>query len=229
MCTLYRHLSIHAGTLADYHALKAFHYRGGSPVAVKRVFAFRYAGPDVGGFSAKSLTAGVLVESLPALACSLRSIALPGLFEVGDRSLAAAKLNRDLRTISRVIVHPIFRSAGLAVRLVKHALDHAETPYVEALAAMGRVHPFFKNAGMRQFDRPPLATHIRLLAALQRENLSPLALIDSAGLMLTPFLRGELLRFAQLPPKTSDSALLAFARTRLLSQPLYYIWRRPAD
>ena len=170
------------------------------------------------------MLAGVVVESLPALGCALRRMALPGVFDLKDRSLAAAKLNRDMRTISRVIVHPMFRSArGLAVRLVRHVLENAQTPYVEALAAMGRVHPFFRKAGMREFDRPPLLGHVRLMAALSHEGLKALSLVDGK-IAVSAFLRGELERFTGLKG-TGDGELIAWARGRLLSQPVYYLFK----
>jgi hypothetical protein len=81
---------------------------------------------------------------------------------------------------------------------------------------------------MKEFDRPPLPAHVRLIAALEAQNLSPLSLVDSATPALTPFLRNELLRFTHLPASTSDPDLIAAARGHLLSQPLYYIWQKPA-
>jgi GNAT superfamily N-acetyltransferase len=222
-CSIHPQLKIVPGTAGDYHALKAFHYRAGHPGAIKRIFAARYHGPGMPAHEKGGMLAGVVVESLPALACFLRQQALPGVFDLADRSLNAAKLNRDLRTISRVIVHPIFRSAGLAVQLVKHVLANADTPYIEALAAMGRIHPFFKRAGMIEFDRPPLPSHVRLVAALAHEGLSPLDL--SRPLTPSPFLQRELQRFTHLPADASDGALLSRAGASLLSQPLYYLWQ----
>ena len=70
-----------------------------------------------------------------------------------DRRAAAALLNAEVEAISRVIVHPVYRGCGLAVRLIRHALMHAETPMVEALAAMGAVHPLFEKAGMKYAGR----------------------------------------------------------------------------
>lgn len=62
-----------------------------------------------------------------------------------------ALLNAEVRCISRVIVHPSFRGLGIGVGLVRHALDTATTPYTEAIAAMGWVHPLFEKAGMEAF------------------------------------------------------------------------------
>jgi ABC-type ATPase with predicted acetyltransferase domain len=59
-------------------------------------------------------------------------------------------VNEHVRTISRVAVHPTFRSLGLAGVLVKCILYHCSTRYVEAMAVMGRAHPFFELAGMKR-------------------------------------------------------------------------------
>jgi predicted N-acetyltransferase YhbS len=62
--------------------------------------------------------------------------------------------NANVRTLSRVIVHPQFRSIGLASLLVREVCREAGTRYVEALAVMGRVHPFFEKGGMQRVDVP---------------------------------------------------------------------------
>jgi hypothetical protein len=213
-CSVWKDLIIEPGTFGDYAAMNAFHYRGGHPGAVKRVFVARHG----------NLRAGVIVESLPPLGCALRSLALPGRFACDDRSLAAARLNREMRTISRVVVQPVFRSVGLAVALVRHLLERAQTPFVESLAAMGRMHPFFERAGMRRYDRPALPEAVRLTAALEQEGFSPVDLVSLAAEQLSPFLEKELLRFARRAD--SPAAALEEARTRLLSQPLYFLWSK---
>jgi GNAT superfamily N-acetyltransferase len=193
---------------------------------VKRVFVARYTGPGLGGSDARQgMIAAVAVESLPALGCALRNIAFGGRFSCVDRRLSAAKLNREMRTISRVVVHPMFRSTGLAVALVRHVLRHAQTPCVEALAAMGRVHPFFERAGMKAFDRPPRPEAVRLLAAMEQQKLCAMDLMDSSGVTQTPFLLGELRRFSRQANPTFEE-LVAEARARLLCQPVYFAWIR---
>lgn len=117
---------------------------------------------------------GVLVESLPALSCRLRDLATDGRYGGWkDRRMAARLLNAEVRCISRVVVHPQWRGLGLAVKLVRHALETMTTPYTEALAAMGRVHPFFKLAGMTEYRRPPLKDRRRLLDALRYCGVEP--------------------------------------------------------
>lgn len=150
-----RHPSIHwqikPGEIADYHELGRFHYLAGRPAALKRIWTIpvprrhRKPGwPDI---------AAVLVVSPPVLNCRGRNVATDGRYAGANRRLAVARLNRELECISRVIVHPIYRGCGLAVRLVKHALTHASAPLVEALAAMGAVHPFFELAGMTYYGQ----------------------------------------------------------------------------
>jgi len=143
----------------DYQRLAAYHYRGGRPVGVTRVFVARHA----------CETVGVLVETRPVLNCLLRGAALGGRYDGGDREVLAVLLNREVRTLARVIVEPRFRGIGLGVALVRHALAHAQTRYVEALAVMGQVQPFFEKAGMRGFERPMGVQAVRLLAAIEAD------------------------------------------------------------
>ena len=134
------------GSIADYRALGRFHYLAGPPAAHKRVWTVRVpraartpGGPEV---------AAVLVVSPPVLRCRGRNVATAGRYLGRNRRRAARRLNAEIECISRVVVHPIYRGCGLAVRLVRAALRRASTPLVEALAAMGAVHPFFELAGM---------------------------------------------------------------------------------
>jgi hypothetical protein len=57
--------------------------------------------------------------------------------------------------------------------LVRHALATAETPMMEALAAMGRIHPFLERAGMTAFHIPPDEHVARLLSAAEAVGLTP--------------------------------------------------------
>ena len=67
---------------------------------------------------------------------------------------------------------PTYRGSGLAERLVRHALATAETPFVEALAAMGRVHPFLERAGMTPTHLEPDAVSRRVFAAAEAVGLT---------------------------------------------------------
>ena len=169
-------LVLGAGTLADYAALSSHHYRGGRPATATRVLVLRDPTPSAAerwrgtpGQRAVGETVGVLVESLPALSCSLRDHATDGRYAASGGltpSQRARLLNAEVRCISRVVLDPRWRGLGLAVRLVRAALDSATTRFTESLAAMGRVHPFFVYAGMTAYHRPPHPGDERLRAAM---------------------------------------------------------------
>jgi ABC-type thiamine transport system ATPase subunit/GNAT superfamily N-acetyltransferase len=153
------------------------------PTAVEAVVVSRIPNPEtrtcLAGRQVPSLwafdpaIAAVLVVSPPVLNVRGRNIATGNRYTGSDRAAAAARLNREVECISRVIVHPAYRGCGLAVRLVRHALAHARTPNVEALAAMGAVHPLFELAGMKAYRLQPDEISARLLRAARVAGLSP--------------------------------------------------------
>lgn len=231
-------LTLRPGTLADYAPLAAHHYLRRRPVTATAVWVLADARPTVVGRylgrRGEARPVGVLVVSLPALACALRDVALGGRYRGLSRSAAARLLNAEVRCISRVVVHPQWRGLGLAVRLVRHALDHAATAYTEALAAMGRVHPFFKRAGMIEYHRWPLRRDQRLLDALAHAGCQPWMLADGSRLRgrlargdaPAALMRAELSRWAGRRLTLDEQ--LAKARDELLCEPLYYLHARDA-
>ncbi len=140
-------LRVDRGTIADYRALGRFHYVAGEPAAHKRVWVVH---PPPGAAVGIAGPAAVMVISPPVARCRGRNAVMPRRYTTGGRA-ALARLNREIECISRVVVHPVFRGLGLAVTLVRHALATADTPMVEALAAMGGIHPMFEKAGMYAF------------------------------------------------------------------------------
>jgi len=158
------------GTITDYDALSCFHYLSGRPAAHKRVYVIR--GPK-GQTPGSPDLAGVLVVSPPLSNVRGRNLATARRYTGSDRATAMALLNAEMECISRVIVHPIFRGSGLGVKLVRTAIAKAETPMVEALAAMGTVNPFFAKAGMTGYPVGPDRSVVRLLSAADAVGLSP--------------------------------------------------------
>jgi ABC-type lipoprotein export system ATPase subunit/GNAT superfamily N-acetyltransferase len=240
-------LAIEPGTLADYHLLAAFHYKGAKPGAVTSVLRMVHKAPTVVGRYLQrrdeSAIVGVLVRSLPHLACSLRDEATGQRYHGMTLKERAAMLNREIRTIARVVVHPQWRGLGLAVELVKHALANPDPDivYTEALAAMGRVHPFFDKAGMTRYERPPRASHARLIDAIQHLGLDPVTLalprlvrnhFAERDAQWQLFLR-ELKRWHRSGARRSRSKnqeptiddMLAAARDQLVTLPVYYLYR----
>jgi energy-coupling factor transporter ATP-binding protein EcfA2/predicted GNAT family acetyltransferase len=170
------------GDINDYRALARFHYVAGPPAAHKRVYVAKPAATWLTGLSSAERVlmpsrAGVLVVSPPVLNVRGRNQAFAGRYSGGDRQAAVARLNAEVECISRVVVHPAFRGAGLAVAMVRHALEHAERPRVEALAAMGAVHPFFERAGMTPWTVRDVGA-LRFLSAAQAAGLSARQVAD---------------------------------------------------
>jgi GNAT superfamily N-acetyltransferase len=236
-------LHLRRGTLRDYLALSEHHYRGHRPATATRVLVFEHHRPTVAGRFVgrrdERQTVAVLVESLPMLNCRLRDWAMSNRYgSMRDLRLRAAALNAELRCISRVVVHPQWRGLGLAVRLVREALKTAVTPLTEALAAMGKVHPFFEHAGMAAYHRPRHAHDERLAAALHSADFHEvdLALIGAmqAKIEAMPgerraWLLRELSRWHRQTVGRSAARQadvgeqLQAARQRLLSEPVYYL------
>jgi predicted N-acetyltransferase YhbS len=133
-------MRIELGTLADYKALSQFHYRVSSCPAPRRIFVLKRKGE----------TCGVIVYSYASPVCFGRSKVWKGTLQ---------RLQKELNVISRVVVHPKYRSVGLGVKLVRDTLARAGTPCVEAVAVMARVNPFFERAGMRKIaeSKPSVA------------------------------------------------------------------------
>ncbi len=240
-------LALEPATLADYTCLAAFHYKSSHPAAVTSGFRLVHRQRTVVGRylkrSSEHTIVGVLLRTMPHLACSLRDAATANRYRGLSAKASAAMLNREIRTIARVVVHPQWRGLGLAVALVKHAMANPEpgTVYTEALAAMGRVHPFFDKAGMVRYERPPRPEHARLLDALRHVGLEPYTLA-SPRLVRAHFadrdaawnlFRRELGRWYRAGARRSRctavepsiDTMLTAARDQLLTQPVYYLHR----
>jgi GNAT superfamily N-acetyltransferase len=237
------------GSLADYRALAQFHYRSDWPGAVIDVLRMELPVPTVVGRflnrRGDCQVVGVLVRSLPALSCRLRDIATNHRYSRLPPRERAVMLNREVRCVSRVVIDPRMRGMGLAVQLVKHAIDHPlpGTLFTEALAAMGRVSPFFERAGMTRYERPvrSRADHARLIDALARVRIAPRMLVSRAmvsdriaALSETDhrWLDRELRRWRRasrrLPRDVTNAMsmndLLRQARDELLLSPVYFVY-----
>ena len=153
-------LRVERGTFADYRRLEHFHYAPGQPAVPAGVWRVTYAAAapprprlthrksQIANCKSAALVAvAVLTYPTPASRARDRALSLPPGPRYGEK---LAFVNAHVRTIARVIVHPQFRGLGLAARLVRRVCEQCPTRYVEAFAAMGEVHPFFEQAGMRR-------------------------------------------------------------------------------
>jgi hypothetical protein len=78
------------------------------------------------------------------------------------------ELNKKLSTISRVVVHPKYRSISPGAKLVRETLPLAGTPYVEMVAVMAKYNPFAEKAGMqRTVFQVPGKEPLKIASALE--------------------------------------------------------------
>jgi ABC-type lipoprotein export system ATPase subunit/GNAT superfamily N-acetyltransferase len=131
-CSLVKEMHVLEGSRQDYYQLASFHYRSHKVAGVRKIFSLK-RGEEL---------CGVIVYSYPPAACFGRRMVLP--------RMSMRELNEKLSIISRVVVHPKYRTIGLGHKLIRETLEHAGTPYVETVAVMAKYNPFFEKAGMRK-------------------------------------------------------------------------------
>lgn len=132
-CTLAKEMSIEEGCREDYKKLVGFHYRQGGHPPLRRVFVMKRGEELV----------GVILYCYPPINCIGRKKAF-------GKQFTAQEVNEKFAIISRVILHPKYRTIGLGARLVRETLPLIGLPYVEAIAVMSRYNPFFEKAGMHK-------------------------------------------------------------------------------
>lgn len=225
-------ITLAPGTIEHYHALAHFHYQSKRPATIAAIDRALFTPTDGG----EPILAGVVVRSRPGLGGAARRLALGARYDELPRTLRGRAINHELTTISRVIVDPRFRGLGLAQRLARHVLapERALTPYTEAFARMGHMHPFFERAGMIRCDPPPDPAGARFIAVLEHAGIAPWLIAQPRAFSrcldaLTPAHRRLIEReIARLTPKDAPR----HRRQRLLSavfgRPVYYLAHHPS-
>ncbi len=140
-CSLTRQMRIEQGTTADYKALSQFHYRTNRLPPSRKIFTLKR----------KNELCATIVYSYPSPVTFGRSKVWKGNIE---------QLQTEMSIISRVIVHPKYRSIGLGAKLVLETLRQAGTPNVETVAVMAKYNPFFEKAGMMRIAESKPSIHI---------------------------------------------------------------------
>ena len=122
---------------------------------------------------------GIIIYSMPACSVQLRNIATEGLFtKLGSSSVNMQLINQNIRTIARVVIEPRYRALGLAYELVEKTMPLLNMPYIEALAVMGKVNPFFEKAGMMKFEGTEPVRSVKLRQALSTIGIEQTDLVD---------------------------------------------------
>jgi len=222
-----RRLRIERGTVRDYAGFSSMHYRQRNQLGyVDKVFVLR---DGVGGDAL-----GIVVYGFPSLGLALRNRM------TGGRYICKAKLlNREVRVLKRLVIHPDVRGCGLGRYLVSETLGKVGVKFVECLAAMGLVNPVFEKAGMRLVGlcEPPAILH-ETVSRLRSEGVDPLGADFVSQVRRRPSIR-RLVSAAvsdwyrsttscgqERVTGQSPGTLAQTFRQMAGSQPVYYIWAR---
>jgi ABC-type lipoprotein export system ATPase subunit/GNAT superfamily N-acetyltransferase len=149
-CSLVKEMWIEEGTTKDWRELACFHYRSHRICAPRKIFCLK-RGTEL---------CGVIVYGYPPPTCFGRRLVLP--------KMGMKELNEKLSIISRVVVHPKYRTIGLGSKLVRDTLPLAGTENVEMPAVMAKYNPFAEKAGMRKvIEQPPSEEAYKIVETLE--------------------------------------------------------------
>ncbi len=222
-----RRLKIERGWKRDYDAFAAMHYRASDElVFVGKIFVMR---DERGGEPV-----GIVVYSHAPLELALRNRATSGWFSRNPK-----RVNRSLRILRRLVIHPDLRGCGLGHHLVRKTLPLVGTKYVECLAAMGEFNPVFERAGMERigkYDVSPEQT--AALDALKALDVDPNGREFARQVCRRPRVRRIVARVVhdwyaattaggdRRVERQSPQLLAQTFRGLIGSQPVYYLWQR---
>ena len=225
--SFHRRLRIEPGTKSDYQPFAAMHYRQTDELGfVDKVFVMR---DGVGGE-----LLGIVVYSYGYIELSLRNQATDGRFKRNVR-----RLNRQLRVLRRLVIHPDVRGCGLGHWLVSKTLPLLNVPFVECLASMGQVNPVFERAGMRRIGEfPPSPAQQKALKELKILGVDPFDGRFAAEVCRRPRVRRIVCQFVRDWYRATTAGgekrvagqspqLLAQTFSGLVgSRPVYYLWQQ---
>lgn len=126
------------GSKSDWPYFARWHYRSHELACVKRVVLLWHGDKPI----------GICVFTTPAASLAIRSSYF-NLKRARSR-LAMQALNLQLWLLSRVVLHPTYRGAGIGASFVGRACSTCAIDWIETLSAMGHANPFFEKAGFRR-------------------------------------------------------------------------------
>jgi GNAT superfamily N-acetyltransferase len=145
-----KEMHVEEGTTKDWKRLAEFHYRSHNTGAVRRIFCLK-RGEEL---------CGVIVYCYPPPEAYGRRMALP--------RMTMQELNQKLSIISRVVVHPKYRTMGLGCWLVHETLPFAGTEFIELPAVMAKYNPFAERAGMQKIaEQQPSKDVLKIVKVLE--------------------------------------------------------------
>lgn len=225
-----RRTLIEPGRKSDYDAFAAMHYRATDELGfVDRVFVMR-DGPagDV---------LGVVVYAHGPLELALRNRATAGRFRRNPDLL-----NREVRILRRLVIHPDVRGCGLGHWLVRRTMPRVGTRFVECLASMGAFNPVFEKSGMTRMGTcEPAESSARAVEQLNALGADPFAADFAGHVARRPRVRRIVAHavYCWYQATTGggerrvvrqSAAFLAQAFRGIVgSRPVYYLWERPSS
>lgn len=213
-------IRITQGAPSHYQSLAHHHYRAGPPATIVHTLI---AHPADAPCSDDPIA--ILTISMPPLNAPWRAAAFNNRFSTPDKSINAARINNELRTISRIIVHPRYRALGIARALAAHYLRNPLTPHTECIAALGPASNFLQDAGMQRHPITPSRARARLTQLLADAGIEPWRLATPhATLQRTIRHTGRATLERELQRWANDSR----ATRRLAREPLHRLFPHAA-
>ena len=164
-CSVVEGVSVREGSRGDYERLSHLHYRDSGLPVPREIYAMEREGELL----------GVVVYSYPPIRASGRKEAVGYSPDIGE-------LNASWAIISRVIVHPKYRTIGLGSHLIRESLGMQGSGHVELIAVMARYNPFAERAGMRLIRvTEPHGSVLRAIEGLRGLGFNPVLLGSARG------------------------------------------------
>lgn len=225
-----RRATIEPGTVRDYARFSPMHYRHRDGLGfVDKVFLLKE--------SRDGDALGILVFAHAPMELALRNQSTNGRFVRNLR-----RLNRELRILRRLVMHPDVRGCGLGHWFVQETLPRVGVRFIECLAAMGAVNPVFEKAGLTRVGRCPIPRgRLKLIERLRAWNIDPFSpdfhrrisryprvrkLVEETVSKWAESMQGGM----QYRVRGRSSAELAGAFRQIIGQPpLYYLWDRKGE
>lgn len=129
-CSLLEEMTVEEGSYEDWKRVSGFHYRSHRVAFMQKIFVLKR----------EDRVCGAIVYVCPMSAAPCRNRVL--------KIKSMKELNEKLARVSRVVVHPKYRTIGASVKLLSESLPLCGKPNVEMIAVMARYNPFAEHAGM---------------------------------------------------------------------------------
>jgi GNAT superfamily N-acetyltransferase len=185
-CTVAREVTVQESSKEDYMRLAYLHYRDHRVVAPHRFYSMKL-GDELIGVIAYTYPTPTAAGRLKAVGYAPR----------------LRELNEEWTLISRVIVHPKYRTIGLGARLIRDTLRLTGRRHVELIAVMAQYNPFAEKAGMKKIlVKEPTEKIVEAINRLKALGFNPAMLASR---------RYNERKLASLPPEKHtevDEALL---------------------